>query len=263
MKITTLLSLLALNAASRERIVDRRTGQPVVLWRGNGVTFRCAAFVGDPTNSANLVTDWSDAVSATLVVREDGPTGTVLITKTVPVANFNTALIFSEWTDGSGHFDFVLTGAETNQTMSSDGTLPIYWAVELATTDPDPITIGTGIGTIREDGIGNPGTPTTPDYTAWSKLEADARFIQSANLGSSVPELRLGITALTGGGPTALDGIPTTNLTTPRALFLIRPNEPLACYQLEAGTAAESVPNIIRPDDFHAVTNAKIWVRKL
>jgi hypothetical protein len=80
---------------------------------------------------------------------------------------------------------------------------------------------------------------------------------------SSVPLLRLDLTTLTGGGPTALDGIATTTLTPPRALFLIRPNEPLACYQLEAGTTAESVPNIIRPDDFHAVTNAKIWVRKL
>jgi hypothetical protein len=80
---------------------------------------------------------------------------------------------------------------------------------------------------------------------------------------SSVPLFRLDLTALTGGGPTALDGIATTTLTPPRALFLIRPNEPLACYQLEAGTAAESVPNIIRPDDFHAGTNAKIWVRKL
>jgi hypothetical protein len=80
---------------------------------------------------------------------------------------------------------------------------------------------------------------------------------------SSVPLLRLDLTTLTGGGATALDGIPTTNLTTPRALFLIRPGEPLSCYQLEAGTAAESAPAIIRPDDFHATNNAKIWVRKL
>jgi hypothetical protein len=106
---------------------------------------------------------------------------------------------------------------------------------------------------------GTENVPTTdvPAYPAPSQL------LLTSDLGSSVPELRLGITTLTGGGATALDGIATTNLTTPRALFLIRPGEPLACYQLEAGTAAESVPNIIRPDDFHATTNAKIWVRKL
>jgi hypothetical protein len=80
---------------------------------------------------------------------------------------------------------------------------------------------------------------------------------------SYVAPMRLDIITLTGGGATALDGIPTTNLTTPHAIFLILPNEPLSCYQLEAGTTAESVPNIIHPDDFHAVTNAKIWVKKL
>jgi hypothetical protein len=186
MKIESLLMLIACNAASRASAVDRRTGQPAIIWRGNGATMRCAAFVGDPGLAASLVTDWSDVVSATLVVRSGSATGTVLVNKTVLVANFNTALTFQNWLDGQGHFDFVLTGADTNQTMGDGGKLDIYFAIDLQTTDPDPITIAVGTGEIREDGIGNAGTPSAADYEAWSKLESDARFVQQADINDTV-----------------------------------------------------------------------------
>lgn len=263
MKIETLPILLACNASSRDAAIDRLNGQALVIWKGNGVTISGAAFVGDPLDPTKLVTDFSNVVSASLVVRANNAAGTVLVNKTVAVGNFDTTLTHAEFLAGQGHFNFVLTGADTNQTTDASGRLVIYFAIELQTTDPDPITICVGTGEIREDGIGNAAAPTTPDYEAWTKAQSDARYVQSANLGSIVPNLRLDLTTLTGGGATALDGIPTVGLTTPRMVMLVLPGGPLSVYVLESGTAAESSPATIRPDDYHASTNAKVWQRKL
>jgi len=71
------------------------------------------------------------------------------------------------------------------------------------------------------------------------------------------------ITTLTGGGTDALDGIVTVGLSVPRIAVLCLPGGPIMIYVLEAGTAAESSPATIRPDDYNGSTNAKVWQRKL
>jgi hypothetical protein len=177
MKIESLLILLACNFRARAATNDVATGQPLIIYRGNRARLRCAIFGGDPTVSTNLVTDWTDTVSASLVVRSGNAQGTVLISKTVLVANFDTGLTYSEWLAGDGHFDFVLTGTDTNQTVPSNGKLDIYWAIELNTTDTDPITLAYGTGAIQEDGIGNAGAPTPGDPNYFTAAESDARFI--------------------------------------------------------------------------------------
>lgn len=68
------------------------------------------------------------------------------------------------------------------------------------------------------------------------------------------------ITALTGGGATALDGIPTTGKS--NVIVMIYLDSELQTWRLFAGTTAEDADNgIVRPDDYDADDNAQIWKR--
>lgn len=70
------------------------------------------------------------------------------------------------------------------------------------------------------------------------------------------------ITALTGGGTTALDGISTVGKTF--LLVDLYVSSELQTWRLFAGTAAEdSASGIVRPDDYNTSTNAQIWKRLL
>lgn len=65
-------------------------------------------------------------------------------------------------------------------------------------------------------------------------------------------------TGLTGGGDSNLDGIETVGVPVEvRAAVVISTN--ISFYRLRAGTDAESSPGIIRPDDYAAVSNEKVW----
>ena len=76
----------------------------------------------------------------------------------------------------------------------------------------------------------------------------------------SAPLYYKGITALTGGGITALDGISTVGKT--KLLVEIYVNDELQTWRLFTGTLAEdSASGIVRPDDYNASTNAQVWQR--
>lgn len=95
---------------------------------------------------------------------------------------------------------------------------------------------------------GDEGLPTTANPGYWNKDESDNRF----------PAL---YPALTGGG-TALDGVITTTVSVGRVGMAVYSGQ-LGFWQLQTGTAAESIPGIIHPDDHHPVTNPKIWMQVL
>ena len=68
------------------------------------------------------------------------------------------------------------------------------------------------------------------------------------------------ITALTGGGATALDGISTVGKSA--LLIEIYVADELQTWRLFTGTTAEDAASgIVRPDDYNASTNAQIWKR--
>lgn len=69
------------------------------------------------------------------------------------------------------------------------------------------------------------------------------------------------IVDLTGGGATKLDGLITADGSIPINAIrsFVRTGIGYVHYQLVAGTDAEASPGIIRPDDYHASTNAKVW----
>ena len=69
------------------------------------------------------------------------------------------------------------------------------------------------------------------------------------------------ITALTGGGNEALDGVSTADLDVP-ALRTIWLGTELQDWLLFTGTDAEDAEaGIVRPDDYAASTNEKVWKR--
>ena len=67
------------------------------------------------------------------------------------------------------------------------------------------------------------------------------------------------ITGYTGGGTTNLDGLATINRSVPSLLAFDHSSYGGKVFKLRAGTDAEASPAIIRPDDYNASTNAKVW----
>ncbi len=93
---------------------------------------------------------------------------------------------------------------------------------------------------------------------------SDGVVTPSFSAGSVVPITS--ITSLTGGGTTALDGLVTVSGTTAiiptGATVILSYGRVGQTWQLIAGTDAEDAANgVIRPDDYNASTNARIWVQ--
>lgn len=99
--------------------------------------------------------------------------------------------------------------------------------------------------------VASPTTLTPDTYTTTSA------FL----LGAIHP--RTSITGLTGGGAASLDGIVTVNNALPTGYtLLLSYGRVMQVWQLIAGTDAESPSTgVVRPDDYNASTNARIWVQ--
>lgn len=70
---------------------------------------------------------------------------------------------------------------------------------------------------------------------------------------------RVTITGLTGGTASDLDGVTTVGVDVNLVREVLLPGPSLSRYILVAGTDAESSPDVIRPDDYAASTNEKVW----
>jgi len=72
------------------------------------------------------------------------------------------------------------------------------------------------------------------------------------------------ITGLAGGTATDLDGIATASGAYPVGIciFIVISGIP-HIYQLVSGTATESSPSIILPDDYNPSSNAKYWIQRM
>jgi len=92
--------------------------------------------------------------------------------------------------------------------------------------------------------------------------DTDGAVVSSTQPTPSASLYYKGITALTGGGTTALDGISTVGKTNILAALYV--SDELQWWRLFSGTTAEdSAKGIVRPDDYNASTNAQIWKRIL
>ena len=91
-------------------------------------------------------------------------------------------------------------------------------------------------------------SPTTSSY--WTIAQARQYLVQNGYF----------ITSLTGSGAAALDGLATINGAMPTgAIYQLAINNFPQVWQLQAGTAAEDGLTVVRPDDYNASTNARIW----
>lgn len=71
------------------------------------------------------------------------------------------------------------------------------------------------------------------------------------------------VVGYTGGGATNLDGLVTAStLSAGYYIEFVHATDGPRTYQLTTGTAAESSPDTIRPDDYNASTNAKVWLSR-
>lgn len=90
-------------------------------------------------------------------------------------------------------------------------------------------------------------TPVTSYLTSSQTYDA---FVQN----------RYAVTGLTGGGSSKLDGIVTAgSAATVGWQVTVALSGVLSVYVLESSTQAESSPNWIRPDDYSAGTNERVW----
>lgn len=110
--------------------------------------------------------------------------------------------------------------------------------------------------------------PEHPGPFPWSHVgvfgsEANGAFrFSHKNLAENYTgDLRVlpAVTSLTGGG-TALDGVATASgATVTGAVREVLLGRTVYRYRLVNGADAESVPEVIRPDDYHAGTNNRVW----
>ena len=69
------------------------------------------------------------------------------------------------------------------------------------------------------------------------------------------------VTSKTGGTSADLDAVPTVTMALNKLVqfYDADGDDTLRTYRLEAGTDAESSPDVIRPDDYDGATNQKVW----
>lgn len=161
-----------------------------------------------------------------------------------------TALLWEN--DTSQHATFTIDSAASNLAGGK------YWMVLTATTtDAKNLSIGWGVFEVAQDGSGPtaPVTPLGPSYYTQTQVD---------NLMVNTVRTNLNITGLTGGAGTDLDNVATATLQPGFAYILpsvtIGANVVAKIWVLTAGTDAENPANgIIRPDDYAAATNEKVW----
>lgn len=176
--------------------------------------------------------------------------------------------------DGAGD-DLILEAAEWDADEGTNGAL----VCETANTLNDAVYALLGLGNddadddIREELCELELSYRAASANEWQKgrpLEFD--LIASVNLADDATPTPIGtsrgprfypdITGLTGGGTTKLDGIVTVGVAVPIVVVVYVSSE-LQFWRLATGTTAESSPSVIRPDDYNATTNAKVWTRVL
>jgi hypothetical protein len=229
----------------------------IQFWKGSPVQFEFRFDYSDV-----LITDLTNLDDLTLQIKtlasgSDAPAenATVLASKTI--TTFDDTLTTETWNDATkAHATIALTGAEANLTAGD------AWIILAATITgiADPVTLAAGKIKIVADGYDSgAGAAPTPSASYLNTEQSDARYPRR---GTSAAELLLDITALTGGASTALDGIATASLAAPYLVDIIISGGRKS-YILQTGTDAEAAPGIIRPDDYHASTNAKVWKQVL
>lgn len=247
---------LALNVASLGSYVDQLAGGAVSIPKADA-RFEVGVFY-HKVNTAKVVVDISNWVSLTCTLKNLGaggaaPAGSAdsIAQRTVLVASMNAGLTVEQWeaiTHQHAAFDFA--EAEINALTGTE-----FWCVFTALLDSGKsIPVAFGKMAVVEDGYGIADPAAVVDGTAYTKAEALALFAKRE---------RNTVTARTGGGAAALDGIATAAgawATGDSVRTRSGAGGGREEWILEAGADAENAgAGIVRPDDFDAGTNARVW----
>lgn len=138
--------------------------------------------------------------------------------------------------------------ALTEQLLDGADSIEATFEVEIAETDVnDPVTIVQLTDATFIRGLIANSPSTESDQDEW--LSADNSF-----------RILTGVVDYTGGGATKLDGFQTTaGRPVPRYYMLPHPVDGLRPFVLRAGVDAAVPGTIIRPVDFNAVTNQRVY----
>jgi hypothetical protein len=231
--------------SDRKTATDSVTGndQPAI-WRGNDVTFAVAAFFAD------AVLDLSNFVSLKLQIKDkQNPTSTALaeveITSTIDPIITNEA-----WEAGTEqHGLFAFTAEQTNQDLSSAAARSFWLVLSGLTEAGKVITLGAANLRILEDNAGDVGSPPTPTPSYYTAAEVDALLsVRPPSLALTThAALRAVVTASSAVAPYTIRECYISGIIE-RFIFI-------------AGTDADDDANVLRPNDYHASTNANIWSR--
>lgn len=161
------------------------------------------------------------------------------------------AILHTDWTADTDHWTATIdANTEGVADLLGDTAADVESTLEIELTDGDGkrTTILQVPVTIRGQVIAVDAPIPTETETYYTDAETDAKFVQNRSL----------LTGLTGGGGTNLDGIVTAGVPVGQLVAVMGDN--VSLYRLKAGTNAESSPNVIRPDDYAATTNEKVWI---
>ena len=241
----TLEAALEATAAVVGVTVTKSSAAPnfVVEWDSVGAV---ALLVGGPsslTPASAVVTSELQAGSASAVERQ-----IVRLTRQPYALQTVWATITNGWSarldcNTRGLLDFL------GGSVSAGSTLEL----QLVDSSQNVRTVGQTDCIIRNEAIDEASTIPTPFPSYLTAAQVNQNFLQN----------RFQVTAL-GGGGTALDGIPTGTTALPTvptdALVAIELGGDIFFYELVVGTNAESLPDVVRPDDFATTTNERVWL---
>ncbi len=232
----------------REITAGAPPSEAIVLQRGDTPTLRLRVF--DPTsdNEATILASGT-AIVATLKAWNDhngDPLASIADDAWDKPASTSDN-VQTDLTDDPGGFyvgTLSLAGDDLSALLPA-GTDSVYCHLQIQTTLSGVVQSSQWIPVIIQSDIVRP---------------TDGAVVASSQPTPSAPLYYKDITALTGGGTTALDGITTVGKTNILAVIYVA--DELQDWRLFSGTTAEDAASgIVRPDDYNASTNAQIWKR--
>ena len=154
---------------------------------------------------------------------------------------------WSTITDGwEALLDLNTTGIQS--LLAGEASVNTHVEVEVTDGSGNKRTYGQRKIRVLNQTIGSAAVSPTPTSSFYTKVETNAKFVQNQS----------SLTGLTGGTATDLDSLTTSGIAVGPIVAVVL-SDVLSYYQLQTGTDAESSPDIIRPDDYAASTNEKIW----
>ena len=187
--------------------------------------------------------------------------GPRVFSQTLAGSTLDNTLTEAHWTDGTQqHARFVFSGTEMNLALNGAIRTDLWLVVSAVTNTGDALVCGTGRMTMAEDGTFADASAAPPNAPVLLTMDqADARYVRPAGTLNLAP----GITAVTGGGPTHLDGMITSALPNYYAVLIRETGRGLTAWVLELDGDPASDARSVTPLDHDATSNPRTWRQRL